>query len=214
MSALFSTNKAAFMDSIFYPDLQVEEGQVTFLTGKSGSGKSTLLKLFNGVVSPSRGEVLYRGQNIERLDTVSLRRRALLCGQSPYLFDKSIAENFAAFHAYRDEKPPDEEAMRAFLALCRADLPLDSGCARLSGGERQRVFIAICLSLRPEALMLDEPTSALDTENAVGMLENIVDYCKRQQITLIVVSHDSALTARFAQRRICLDSEDGVCGKS
>ena len=214
MSVLFSTNKAAFMDSIFYPDLQVEEGQVTFLTGKSGSGKSTLFKLFNGVVSPSRGEVLYRGQNIESLDTLALRRHALLCGQSPYLFDQSIADNFAAFHAYRDETPPDEAAMRAFLTLCRADFPLEANCSHLSGGERQRVFIAICLSLRPEALMLDEPTSALDTQNAAGMLENIVAHCKREHITLIVISHDPALTARFAQRRICLHSEDGICVRS
>ena len=69
----------------------------------------------------------------------------------------------------------------------------------MSGGERQRVYIGIFLSFNPKVLMLDEPTSALDDENSEIVIKNVLDYCKDQGITVIVVSHDKQLTDKFAE---------------
>jgi len=70
------------------------------------------------------------------------------------------------------------------------------------GGERQRIYIAICMSLMPKVLMMDEPTSALDEKNSWIVMENIKEFCSRNGITLIVVSHNTRLAEAFADRTI------------
>jgi len=203
--ALFILQGVKFLDIITYPDLEIAEGGATFLCGESGSGKSTLLRLLNGTLSKAAGHIHYREKDIEICETIALRREVLLAGQSVYLFDKTIRENFEEYYAYRDLKPPDEWTIRAYLDLCLATFPLDSMCNLLSGGERQRVFLAILLSLEPKVLMLDEPTSALDDKTADGLMERIKSHCREQNVTLIVVSHDKTLAMRYADHTITLE---------
>ena len=202
---LFTLQDVKFLDIITYPGLEIAEGGATFLCGESGSGKSTLLRLLNGTLSKAAGHIRYRDRDIEDCETIALRREVLLAGQSVYLFDKTIRENFEEYYAYRDLEPPDEETIRAYLDLCLAPFPLDSMCNLLSGGERQRAFLAILLSLEPKVLMLDEPTSALDDKTADGLMERILSHCREQKITLIVVSHDKTLAARYADHTITLE---------
>lgn len=199
---LIETKDLKFQDIISYPNLSIEAETVTFLCGESGSGKSTLLKLINGIVSPAEGTVLIEGIDIADLDTVELRREFLLVSQSVYLFDQTIRQNFEEYYKYRELAIPDDVEIKEFLQLCCADFSLDSYCPSLSGGERQRVFLAVCLSLKPRVLMLDEPTSALDSATAEQLMQNITAYCKHNQITLIVVSHDRSLAARYADKVI------------
>lgn len=201
---LFSLKNVNFKDIIHYPDIEIPENQTTFICGESGSGKSTLLKLLNGVVSADAGEILYAGKRIRDYDPVALRREVLLCGQSVYLFDKNIQENFNEYYDYRDLPPVSPEDIEKYLHICAADFPLDTPCATMSGGERQRVFIAVCLSLRPGVLLLDEPTSALDDATAGAMMSAIKAFCREENITLIVVSHNRALAAAYADRTISL----------
>ena len=202
--ALFDLQGVAVQDFAAYPDLEIEAGRVTFFCGASGSGKSTLLRLLNGVTSATRGHVSYRDKQIETYEPTALRREVLLVGQSVYLFDGTIRENFSEFHAYRDLPAPDEATMRAYLDLCVAPFPLESVCNLLSGGERQRVFLAICLSFGPKVLLLDEPTSALDEATARALMGQITAHCKEKGITLLVVSHDRAIAAKYAEDTIFL----------
>ena len=201
--ALFTLKKITFK-GIQYPDIEIPEKRTTFICGESGSGKSTLLKLLNGVLSPADGEISYRGKNINDYDPIILRRDILLIGQSVYLFDKSIKENFNEYYAYRDMQVISEKTMKEYLDICSVDLPLDSMCSVLSGGESQRIFIAIGISFHPHVLVMDEPTSALDDKNANILIENIKSYCKTNEITLIVVSHDRAIADRHADNIIAL----------
>lgn len=202
---LIQAKMVNFENMIQYPYIEIESGQVTFICGGSGSGKSTFLRLLNGVASPKTGEILYNGDDISSLDTAELRKEIILVSQSIYLFDKSILENFEEFYSYRDLPVPSNEEINSYLSLCCADFPLDMCCTSMSGGERQRVFIAIYLSFMPKVLMLDEPTSALDTQNAITMMQNITSYCKKKNITLIVVSHDKSLSEQFADTVITLE---------
>ena len=204
MGIILSAKGVHFKDMIQYPELAIEEGAVTFITGESGSGKTTLLRLFNGIASPAAGEILYHGVNINDLDTVKLRREVLLVNQTIYLFDKTIRENFAEFYRYRDMSVPDDKEIKPYLSLCCADFPLDTVCTTMSGGERHRIYIAICLSLIPKVLMLDEPTSALDAQNASSVMSNVTGFCREKQITLLVVSHDRQLAAKFGDKVITL----------
>ena len=212
MDPVLQTISAAFLDIIRYPDMSVYEDKTTFITGDSGKGKSTLLKLFNGVLSPSSGRILYKGEDIDGKDTIMLRREVLLIGQQVFLFDNlTIEQNFAEFYAYRALPAPDTLHMRRFMDICAAGFPLETPCGTMSGGEKQRVFNAIYASFEPSVLMLDEPTAALDEENAGNFLESLITGCirngecrERRTTTLIVVSHNQSLVKKFADDIIAL----------
>ncbi|MCL2460721.1 MAG: energy-coupling factor ABC transporter ATP-binding protein [Euryarchaeota archaeon] len=201
---LFSLRNVIFRNIIHYPDIEIPEGCVTFICGESGCGKSTLLKLLNGVISADEGEILYASKPIEWYDPIALRREVLLCGQSPFLFDENIQENFAEYYKYRDLLPISQEKVHTYLKICAADVPLDAPCITMSGGERQRVFTAICLSFHPSVLLLDEPTSSLDDATADMMMKNIKTFCQEENITLIVVSHNKLLAQSYADYTISL----------
>lgn len=209
---LFTLKNVNFNNIIKYPEIEIPEGVATFICGESGSGKSTLLKLLNGVISATAGEITYSGKNIENFDPVALRREVLLVGQSVYLFDKTIKENFEEYYSYLDLDFISGESVTNHLNACAVNLPLDSICTTLSGGERQRVFIAINLSLQPKVLMLDEPTSALDDKNADMLMENVKSYCTKNGITLIVVSHDKAIADKHADHTIILANDNKMGG--
>ena len=192
---------------IVYNDLDIEGGRATFISGASGSGKSTLLRLFNQTLAPTAGTVLYNGQDTAGLDSIALRREVLLAGQSVFLFDGSVSDNFDAYGEARESAPLSVEDKQMFLRLCCANFPLDAPCGRLSGGERQRVFLAVCLSFLPRVLLLDEPTSALDQDTAERFMSQVLAYCRERGMTVVAVSHDPALTARHAQNIISLRAE-------
>jgi len=202
--ALFSLKEVRFKEMIQYPDIEIAEGCTTFICGESGCGKSTMLKLLNGTVSAESGEILFADKNIETYNPSALRREVLLCGQSAFLFDGSIQDNFLECYKYRDLPPLSQEDAYRYLKICAVLFPLDAACVSMSGGERQRVFTAICLSFMPKALLLDEPTSALDDATANTVMTNIKTFCRENNISLIVVSHNKALAESFADHVILL----------
>ena len=204
MDTLFKLENLNFKDILIYEDMEIKESKVTLITGESGSGKSTLLKLLNASLSPSLGEITYKGENLKAMDTLELRRKVILIGQNVYLFDGNIRENFHKYYEYRGLENLDDDTMRKYLKICQADFPLESSSLTLSGGERQRVYIAICLSFHPEVLMMDEPTSALDQKTSVALMESLVPYCKKQGITLIIVSHDESSIRPYADESIVI----------
>lgn len=199
---IFETRELQFNNMLNYDDLVIPAEKATFITGESGKGKSTLLKLFNGTLSPSKGIINYAGQNLQELDTVSLRKEVSLISQNVFLFDSSIKENFQSFYEYREETTPSTDIMEEFLRICCLPLQLDKDCTTMSGGERQRLYMAIYLSFIPRVVMLDEPTSALDSRNSDDVIENIIMFCRKMRITPILVSHDKELTEKFGENII------------
>lgn len=207
---IIKTKDLVFEEFIRYPDISIKKGRVVFLVGSSGSGKSTLLKLFNATLSPSSGDIFYEGQNIYEIDTLKLRREVLLVGQSVYLFDGSIKDNFYKFYSYREIGMPSEEVIKEYLSICQLDFPLETQTSILSGGEAQRLYTAIFLSFLPKIIMLDEPTSALDTHNAKSLLRDIIKLAKTKEMTVIVVSHDKNLSDEFAEDIIDIEGSKTI----
>jgi putative ABC transport system ATP-binding protein len=207
---IIKTKDLVFEEFIRYPDIYIKKGRVVFLVGSSGSGKSTLLKLFNATLSPSSGDIFYEGQNIYEIDTLKLRREVLLVGQSVYLFDGSIKDNFYKFYSYREIEMPSEEVIKEYLSICQLDFPLETQTSILSGGEAQRLYTAIFLSFLPKIIMLDEPTSALDTHNAKSLLRDIIKLAKTKEMTVIVVSHDKNLSDEFAEDIIDIEGSKTI----
>ncbi|MFA6849812.1 MAG: ABC transporter ATP-binding protein [Selenomonadaceae bacterium] len=204
MDTILAAKNLCFLEKITYPNIDIERNRATFICGESGCGKSTLLKIFNGTVSPSRGEVTYNGASLTALNTVRLRREVLLIAQTVFLFDGTIEDNFRQYYAFREQPLLPANEMKIYLSLCCANFDLLMDCATMSGGERQRVFIAICLSFLPKVVLLDEPTSALDEKTANQFFISICQFCTQNSITLIVVSHDKSLIDRYADNTITL----------
>ena len=202
---IISASQVVFQSMIRYPNIKIAKGKTTFIHGPSGCGKSTLLKLINGTTSPDSGEIFYRGNNIENIDTIDLRREILLVAQSVFLFTGTIEENFKKYYEYRDRDLPTKETMEKFLKICSAEFPLETRCETMSGGERQRVYIAIFLSFMPDVLMLDEPTSALDNTSSDIMMSNIKNFSKDNEMTTIVVSHYLTLAEKYGDEIIALE---------
>lgn len=187
-----------------YDDFTINRNEIVFIVGKSGSGKSTLLKLINNTLQMKSGSIFYKDTNILNIKPVELRRNIMMTSQENFLFDMTIKENFHEFYKLRDlENLTDDEIVK-FLKIADFDVDVNLDVEKLSGGEKQRVFLAIALSMRPAVLLLDEPTSALDRNTAFNMMKNIVDYCKHNDITLVVVSHARNLVDEFADKTIDL----------
>lgn len=187
-----------------YDDFSIDKNEVVFVVGKSGSGKSTLLKLINNTLQMKSGRIFYKDENILNIKPVELRRNIIMTSQENFLFDMTIKENFHEFYKLRDLDKLTDEEIAKFLKITNFDVDVNLDVEKLSGGEKQRVFLAIALSLDPEVLLLDEPTSALDNKTAFDMMKNIVDYCKHNDITLVVVSHARQLVDEFADKIIDL----------
>ncbi len=204
---IIETKDLLFNGIIEYKNIQIIKNQANFIVGKSGTGKSTLLRLFNGTLNPSSGKIFYLGNDINEVDTIALRQDILLISQSVFLFDTTIKENFRQFYDYRDLPQPSEDEIEYFLDLCSVPFSLDNDCTTMSGGERQRIYIAIFLSFKPKVLMLDEPTSALDKQNSNDVIENIISYCKKNDMTIVVVSHDGNITEKFADNIITIGDD-------
>lgn len=205
---IISVTQAVFQSMIRYPDIKIAKGKTTFIHGPSGCGKSTLLKLINGTTSPDSGEIFYKGNNIENIDTIDLRREILLVAQSVFLFTGTIEENFKKYYEYRDRDLPTKETMEKFLKICSAEFSLETRCETMSGGERQRVYISIFLSFMPDVLMLDEPTSALDNTSSDIMMSNIKNFSKDNEMTTIVVSHYLTLAEKYGDDIIVLERSE------
>ena len=187
-----------------YDDFSIDKNEVVFVMGKSGSGKSTLLKLINNTLQMKSGRIFYKDENILNIKPVELRKNIIMTSQENFLFDMTIRENFHEFYKLRDLEELTDEEITKFLKITNFDVDLNLNVEKLSGGEKQRVFLAIALSLDPEVLLLDEPTSALDEKTSFSMMKNIVEYCKNNDITLMIVTHQKNLVDEFADKIIDL----------
>ena len=168
---------------------------ITVVSGPSGAGKTTLLRLCNRLEVPDTGTVSYRGQPLDELDPLALRRRVGMVFQRPTPFPGSVADNLAVAH-------PDAGTEEMAVALTRVALDpglLGQEARTLSGGELQRMCLARTLVTRPETLLLDEPTSALDAQPK-QVFEATACHLAAQGISIIWVTHDDAQARRVADR--------------
>lgn len=207
MQTLFRTENLQFGGFLNYEDREIPADKLVFITGESGSGKSTFLKLCNGILSPSRGVISYRGEDIAQTGAVAHRRRVLLAAQEVFLFDGDIRANFAEFHRYRNLPTPADDEINRLLSLCALPMPLDKDTVSMSGGERQRLYLAICLSFKPETLLLDEPTSALDAETGRAVIGGAASFCKENGMSFVAVSHGAELVKHFSEHTVILKKE-------
>jgi putative ABC transport system ATP-binding protein len=193
--------------AVAHVSVDVGQGESVALMGPSGSGKSTLLNLIAGLDRPTSGTVRVGDVQVGELSETGLARfRRRQVGMIFQFFnlldDMTVADNvllpaqLAGVPAARARARLDE-----LLAALRIEKHRNAYPARLSGGERQRVAIARALVNQPPLLLADEPTGALDSATGDEIGELLLDLNRAGQ-TLILVTHDPALAARYAKRVI------------
>ena len=191
-------------------DFRIQQGEFVAIVGPSGSGKSTLLQMLGALDLPSSGTLTYRGASLaERADLASYRAHEIgFIFQAFHLLPTFTALENVQIPMFETHRSGSERKQRAIDLLKAVGLEtrLDHFPAKLCGGERQRVAIARSLANGASVLLADEPTGNLDSESADLILDLIVDLRRKQNFTLILVTHDLGI-ARQAARVI--EMKDG-----
>jgi putative ABC transport system ATP-binding protein len=193
--------------AVAHVTMEVSPGESVAVMGPSGSGKSTLLNLIAGLDRPTGGEVTVGGERVDKLSETGLarfrRRQVGMIFQFFNLLDDMTVLDNVLLPAQLAGMPTPKARARAdeLLTALRIGQHRNAYPARLSGGERQRVAIARALVNRPALLLADEPTGALDTATGEEIGELLLDLSSSGQ-TLILVTHNPDLAARYARRVI------------
>jgi ATP-binding cassette subfamily B protein len=186
--------------------VRIRPGQKVALVGKTGSGKSTLGKLLIGLMTPTKGEILFDGMPLQKLNYQEVRRQFGVVLQEAFIFSGSVRENIAFNNPDMDMEQISNAARAAAIHEDIEKMPmgyetlLSEGGSAFSGGQRQRLALARALASNPALILLDEATSALDvtTERAVEQSLN------RLSCTQIVIAHRLS-TIRNADLILVLD---------
>lgn len=171
--------------------LSIPRGGIVGVAGPNGSGKSTLLSILAFLSAPTKGTVLFEGQNVNFNNPVQ-RLDVTLLLQEPYLLKRSVFSNVAYGLEIRGQRSNIKD--RVFEALTWVGLDPDRFAHRrwhqLSGGEAQRVALASRLILRPKVLLLDEPLASVDAASAALIQKASLMAQREWGATLVIVSHD------------------------
>ena len=180
----------------------VDKGEFCIIVGPSGAGKTTLLNILGGMDTATTGRVVVGGRDITGLrkkELVTYRRNDI-----GFVFQfYNLVPNLTALENVElaaqicpDSLDAEQTLRQVGLGERLANFP-----AQLSGGEQQRVSIARALAKNPKLLLCDEPTGALDYKTGKQILQLLQDTCRKQGITVIIITHNSAL-APMADRLI------------
>ena len=197
--------------AIEHINLSFRPGELVGIIGHTGSGKSTLIQHLNGLLKPTSGKVLYKGEDIwrDKKFTHAIRGKVGLVFQYPeyQLFEESCRRDIA-FGPKNQGISGDELEARVRRAAGFVGLDealLDKSPFDLSGGQKRRVAIAGVIAMEPDVLILDEPTAGLDAAGRDAILENIRAYQRAQNAAVIMVSHSMEEVAKLCSRLIVMN---------
>ena len=197
--------------------LRIEDEQPTIMTvaGESGSGKTTLAMLLLGFISPTHGQIFYKGKDITKLhgeERLAFRREVQAVFQDPfavfnpfYTVDHLLSvpiEKFKLARSKREARDKIEEALSA-VGLRPEDV-LGRFPHQLSGGQRQRINVARALLLKPHLLVADEPVSMVDASLRATILESLRKMNREYGVSIIYITHDLTTAYHVANSIIVL----------
>lgn len=174
-------------------NIKLEPNKKQAIIGKSGQGKSTIFNLITRIYDSNSGEILIDNINVKELDEQSLRQNIAIIRQDPFIFNKTIKENFEIVDKKITLKQIREYCKKAYIDDYIMSLPkgyntlIGEGGINLSGGQKQRLAIARALSKKSKIILFDEATSALDNESQKFIKKSIDDLVKDH--TIVIIAH-------------------------
>ena len=173
---------------------EVEKGELCVVVGPSGAGKTTLLNILGGMDTATSGEVIVDGVHVENYGKreLTLYRRSVV----GFVFQfYNLVQNLTALENVELAAQICKEPLPAEQVLEEVGLSerMQNFPAQLSGGEQQRVSIARALAKNPKLMLCDEPTGALDYQTGKQVLTLLQDTCRKQGMTVIIITHNAAL---------------------
>ncbi|GEA30200.1 ABC transporter ATP-binding protein [Clostridium beijerinckii] len=182
-------------------NFQVDDGKFISILGPSGCGKSTLLNIMSGLLEPSNGSVLYKGEDVKKnLDKIGYMF------QKDHLFEwNTVWENvILGLKIKKQLNSESKERVSGLLDAYGLTRFKNHHPSELSGGMRQRVALIRTLALNPEILFLDEPFSALDYQSRLLVCDDVYKIIKTEKKTAIMVTHDIAEAISLSEKVIVL----------
>ena len=191
-------------------NLDIPAGCVCGIIGHTGSGKSTLAQLLNGLLQPTLGKVLFKGEEINRSkqSVNDIRFKVGLVFQYPeyQLFEETVEKDIA-FGPHNMSLSEEEISKRVADAarFCGIDREmLAASPFEISGGQKRRAAIAGVIAMSPEVLVLDEPAAGLDPKGRDEILGGLVEYRKTTGTTMILISHSMEDIANWCDRIVVM----------
>lgn len=180
------------VNALDHVTLSIPKGSFTAILGRNGSGKSTLAKMINGLLLPSKGQVLVDGIDTTDEESIwDIRQKVAMVFQNPdNQLVAAIVEDDVAFGPENLGIPSEEIQRRVADALAAVNMGEYRGKAphMLSGGQKQRIAIAGAVAMRPECIIFDEPTAMLDSAGRRAVLE-IIHRLHKEGITCVLITH-------------------------
>lgn len=202
---MFEIKNLKFKSILDIPYLQINK-PISCIIGPSGSGKTTLLRMLNSLNIPDEGTIFYNNQDISKMDTVKLRRKIVMLGQTPVIYSGSIEDNLQIGLEFSKKLPASKNTLRETLKRVELDKELSEGCSNLSGGERQRLCLARVMLMDADTYLLDEPSAALDKETEEFIIDNFSRFVLENKKELIMITHSEHIAQKFLESIIRIEN--------
>lgn len=204
----FSYGNKVILDNI---NFEIPKGKFMGLVGPNGGGKTTLIKIILGLIKPDSGDVKLFDTPIDKfhernkIGFVSQKANSFNAGFPATVFEV-VSTGLTAKLGYFKFMNKNHKAkiLQAIEMVDMLDYAYEN-IGNLSGGQQQRVFIARALVNEPELLILDEPTVGVDQENVKRFYELLYKLNQEQQITMLLVTHDTGIMTEYATDIVCLN---------
>lgn len=193
---MFELTNIKFKNILDIPSLVINK-PITCIVGSSGSGKTTLLRMLNCLNVPDAGTIVYNGQELSKMDTIKLRRKVVMLGQTPVIYSGTIEDNLQIGLEFSKKLPASNSAMKEVLERVELNKTLTDNCTNLSGGEKQRLCLARVMLMDGETYLLDEPSAALDKETEQFIIDNFTSFVLENNKQLIMVTHSEQIAEKF-----------------
>ena len=184
-----------FIKALDKTNFEIEKGELTVIVGPSGAGKTTALNILGGMDSATSGKVLVGNKEISALkgkELVKYRREDI-----GFIFQfYNLVQNLTALENVEVATQICKHPLNPKTILKKVGLEhrMKNFPSQLSGGEQQRVAIARAIAKNPKLLLCDEPTGALDYKTGKQILQLLQDTCRKEKMTVIIITHNQALT--------------------
>lgn len=197
---MYRVRNLSYKGIIKNEDIDISMGEVNIISGPSGCGKSTLLSLLSGKDYEYTGSIELLGHEISNHNSSQIFENIAMLGQNIKLLASSVEGEFDTVGKLLNIEINESTKLES-LKIASLNKDLSKNTDKFSGGEKQRLAIARTLAVPRACYIFDEPTSSLDEESTNNVIENLYQLTKKNDKTIVIVSHDQAVIKdkRFVQ---------------